>query len=367
MDNYEGKFKEEWENYRSEHQILPNIMILGRTGVGKSSLINTIFKNHIAEVSDLIPETQDFKVFRGEEYGISVNLIDSKGYEINDDADESKKAMESFVHKIQEYIAQSHEKIHLIWYCIPITEERVEPLDKELIKRLSSIESIRGRIAVILTKCDEDDEDCTTAKAFKDVLNGLNIPGLQAFETSNVERIEADLDELIRWSIDSLDDEDLKDNFISAQQGSLKEKRKRAKKIINKSTLAAGALAISPLPNDAPGLIAIQMNMIVRIINIYGISGMAAISKNMVSEIVISSVGKSLAASLIKIVPIAGNLVNAAVAVGITKALGEAISEICSKAYKDSLAGKKVQWDSLFDASVVKPVVESYFRKGNSE
>ena len=318
MDNYEGKFKEEWENYRSEHQILPNIMILGRTGVGKSSLINTIFKNHIAEVSNLIPETQDFKVFRGEEYGISVNLIDSKGYEINDDADESKKAMESFVHKIQEYIAQSHEKIHLIWYCIPITEERVEPLDKELIKRLSSIESIRGRIAVILTKCDEDDED-------------------------------------------------LKDNFISAQQGSLKEKRKRAKKIIKKSTVAAGALAISPLPNDAPGLFAIQMNMIVRIINIYGISGMAAISKNMISEIVISSVGKSLAASLIKIVPIAGNLVNAAVAVGITKALGEAISEICSKAYKDSLAGKKVQWDSLFDASVVKPVVESYFRKGNRE
>ena len=147
----------------------------------------------------------------------------------------------------------------------------------------------------------------------------------------------------------------------------MKEKRKRAKKIINKSTLAAGALAISPLPNDAPGLIAIQMNMIVRIINIYGISGMAAISKNMVSEIVISSVGKSLAASLIKIVPIAGNLINAAVAVGITKALGEAISEICSKAYKDSLAGKKVQWDSLFDASVVKPVVENYFRKGNRE
>ena len=369
-NNYEATFNEEWEKYKENHKILPNIMILGRTGVGKSSLINTIFKNYIAEVSDLVPETQDFKVFRGEEYGISVNLIDSKGYEINDDADESREAMESFVCKIQNYIAEAYnnaQKVHLIWYCIPITEERVEPLDKELIKRLSSIESIRGRIAVILTKCDEDDEDCTTAKAFKDVLKGLNIPGLQAFETSNDEGIEADLDKLIRWSIDSLDDEDLKDNFISAQQGSLKEKRKRAKAIINKSTTAATLVAVSPIPHDSLVLIPIQMNMIVRIINIYGISGMAAISKNVISDIVISSVGKSLAASLVKVIPIAGNIVNAAVAASITKALGEAISKICREAYKDSLAGKKIQWDRLFDASVVKPVVESYFREGNRE
>ena len=94
---------------------------------------------------------------------------------------------------------------------------------------------------------------------------------------------------------------------------------------------------------------------------------MAAISKNVISDIVISSVGKSLAASLVKVIPIAGNIVNAAVAASITKALGEAISKICREAYKDSLAGKKIQWDRLFDASVVKPVVESYFREGNRE
>ena len=40
--DFRQEFEEQWSKYQEKHEIFPNIMILGRTGVGKSSLINAI-------------------------------------------------------------------------------------------------------------------------------------------------------------------------------------------------------------------------------------------------------------------------------------------------------------------------------------
>ena len=44
--DFRQEFEEQWSKYQEKHEIFPNIMILGRTGVGKSSLINAIFWTH---------------------------------------------------------------------------------------------------------------------------------------------------------------------------------------------------------------------------------------------------------------------------------------------------------------------------------
>lgn len=107
----------------------------------------------------------------------------------------------------------------------------------------------------------------------------------------------------------------------------------------------------------------IQVAMVAKIIDLYGVSDLAAISKGLIGDIVISQIGKSISASILKMIPIVGqvvgSVVNAGVAASITGILGTAISAICYVNVKKYMNGESIDWTMAFSAEMVEKAMKA--------
>ena len=119
-----------------------NIILVGRTNVGKSTLINEFLKlqdNEKAKESDGGPtSTEEFKSYSGIINNQKFTLFDTNGITNNGDNSIVRKK-ENITNEIKERIKISDYKqfIHCIWYCFQ--GSHVEESDKEFIKELLNI------------------------------------------------------------------------------------------------------------------------------------------------------------------------------------------------------------------------------------
>ena len=126
-----------------------NILIAGKTGVGKSTLINAVFQGNFATTGQgkpVTPKTREIK-----KDGVPLTLFDTRGLELKE-YKETFRELEDFV-KNRNNDSEPINHIHMAWICIDENSRRIEDAEIELVKLLSNHMPVIG----VITKSSSDD------------------------------------------------------------------------------------------------------------------------------------------------------------------------------------------------------------------
>jgi len=326
----------------------PNIMVCGSTGVGKSSLINDIFGNNVAEVG-----TQGKATTRGihKYQGETINLFDTEGFEIGNENYVEKMINDKIEDKALIAANDFENRIHEVWYCINGGSKRFLDFDREQIRK---IRNQNIPIMIVITKIDTLDDDDLNALRYE--INRVFPTIYSIFSYSTNKQFADDLkraglykryiqrDQMVEWAIQNLD-ESLQAGLIPSLRTSVSIRRSYIlKNVVAKYSGMAGAAVLGtsfvnvPFSDSVP-LMSIQVKMSMAIIAEYGINADAAkLVGNVIGTTGVSYLGRTLASQLITVIPFIGNAVkatvNVSVATMVTASLGAAVTLVCEQYLK---------------------------------
>ena len=132
-----------------DDELILNLLILGQTGVGKSSLINALFGEIVAKAGPGKPISTHIKKYETELDGKKVNLYDSMGFEVN-----NEKCIKDIKNALKERSADKDIKdwFHSVTYCIQAGGLKIQDFDIKMIKQFADE---KYNIIIALTKSDQ--------------------------------------------------------------------------------------------------------------------------------------------------------------------------------------------------------------------
>ncbi|XP_051994869.1 septin 9a isoform X1 [Xyrauchen texanus] len=206
-----------------------NIMVVGQSGLGKSTLMNTLFKSKVSRKSVLgtaeekIPKTIEIKSISHdiEEKGVRMKLtvIDTPGFgdQINNEncwQPIMKFINDQYEQYLQEEINIDRKKripdsrVHCCIYFIPPTGHCLRPLDVEFMRRLSKVVNIVPVIAKADTLTLEE-RDFFKKKIREELrANGIDVYPQKEFDEDTEDRMINDkIREMIPFAVVGSDQE----------------------------------------------------------------------------------------------------------------------------------------------------------------
>ena len=326
-----------------------NIIVAGKTGVGKSTLINSVFREKLAETGMGKPVTNHMRKITKK--GIPLSIYDTRGFELGKEVQTEVK--KEVIDTISKGLATQdiNKAIHCIWYCINTASNRVEPEEIEWLKELSKDNQItQVPIIIVLTQSFSKKK----ADEMRKMLLDENLDVIQVIPVLAEEyEIDEDyvaksygLDVLIKVMGEALPDE-LMDTLQNVQIASLEEKKRHAQAAVATASLAAAGEGAAPIPfSDCALLIPTQLGMIASITVIFGFD----VNKSIITALLSSTIGaggatllgKTVVSNLLKFIPGAGTVAGGAISAGtagvITAALGEAYIGVMELVFKGEMS-----------------------------
>jgi GTPase SAR1 family protein len=137
-------------NGHGVEELSTNVLIIGKTGVGKSSFINYLYPNAARETGAGKPVTGRgiYRSVMRSENGLAVNIYDTWGLEANRSAEWKKIILDEARRRDKENI---RDWFHTIIYCLSAKSARVERFETE---QINALRAEGNRVMVVLTHCD---------------------------------------------------------------------------------------------------------------------------------------------------------------------------------------------------------------------
>lgn len=351
-----------------------NVMVIGKSGVGKSTLINSVFRGQFAETGLGRPVTQEIRRIVKKDHPLAI--YDTPGFELS--AGQQNQVKEEILDIIAKgYHSQDvNDAIHCIWYCINVGGNRT--FDRSELEWLRAFSESNKRtqvpIIVVLTQAVPRSKAAEMKQLVeRENLDIVKVVPLLAqdmnFDDEYIARAYG-LEALIEVMTQVLPDE-LQTTLQNMQKASLASKRKAAQAAVATAVAASFTEGFVPVPfADAALLVPTQVGMIAAITAIFGLD----VNKSLLTAFVTSTlgaggatvVGRTIVGNLMKLLPgvgtAAGGAISGATAGLLTTALGEAYILMMEKLYKGELRNEDL--DTIESKKLMQEIFQEKLRGG---